>query len=101
GREYPGGTQPRDGGRRDLRERTESPAVIGAADHQPIVVFRILQALSSDRPVVAEHRWHRRGDWRRTTLRGHCRKRGADNECRECNGRPWCLVLGPWSVLGA
>src|SRR6185436_18552683 len=99
GREHPHRTQPRDVGGRDLREWTESPAVVGAADHQPVSVFRTPQPFRSNGAIIAQDWRHWRRDGRGTALRGHCRERGADDECREYKSGPWSYLrtkdLGP------
>src|SRR6185436_18400270 len=42
--------------RRDLLERTVAPAVVGSPDHQPVAVFRLLQALRRYRFIVLQNR---------------------------------------------
>ena len=89
-REHPHRTQARDVGRRDLRERTESPAVVRPADHQPVPVFGILQSLGGDRLVVAEQRRQRRGNRRGSALCGRRREYGADDHGPQVPHRGSC-----------
>ena len=79
GREHPHRLQPRDVVRRDLIERAVAPAVVGAPDHQPVAVLRLLQPLGGDGRVVLQDRRKRRR-WRR--LRDYC-ARGQNHDQRD------------------
>ncbi len=54
--------------RRDLVERAVAPAVIGAADHQPVAVFRFHEAVGRHRLVAAQDLRHRHIHLRRSRL---------------------------------
>ena len=62
----------------DLIERAVAPAVVGAADHQPVGRIRFEQPFSRDRLVRSEDRRHREGRRRRRCrrLRLLCGKNG-------------------------
>ena len=60
GREDPCGLKALDVVCVDLAERAVAPAVIGAADHRPIGVGRILQAIGRNRLILLQDRRHRR-----------------------------------------
>src|SRR4051812_33412639 len=61
GRESPYRPKPGYVLRRDLIEWTVAPAVIGAADHQPVVSLRILEPIPGDGRIIPQHRGHRPG----------------------------------------
>ncbi len=70
---HPHALQPADVGGRDLCERAVAPAVVGAADHQPVAVFRVAQPGGSHGLVVAQ-----RGGRRRSRGRALLRRAGED-----------------------
>ncbi len=59
GGEAPDRLQPAHIGGRDLPERAVAPAVIGAAEMQPVAVLRLLQPLGGDRRVFLQDLRHR------------------------------------------
>src|SRR5439155_26241036 len=59
---------------RDLRERAVAPAIVSAAVHQPVAVFRLLEPIGGYRLIVLQNRRYRRWgigfrEWRRRPLR--------------------------------
>ena len=78
GGETPNGLQPAHVLAVDLIERTVTPAVERAAEHQPVAVFRLFESLGGDRRVRPQDFRHGSRHWRR---RG-----GRDGLLRRCSG---------------
>ncbi len=95
GGEHPGGLQALHVLRRDLGERAVAPAVIGAADHGPVAVLRLGQAIRRDRLVILQNLRHRRRRRRcglgRRLRRGdqpeYCGKKPKTKNTRHCHSR--------------
>ena len=82
-------------GGRDLRQRAVAPAVIGAAEHQPVAIGRVRQPRCGDRLVVGQDGRHWRG-WRDgLAVRRHRVRRGQRRGRRVgCRRRVRCRRLG-------
>ncbi len=82
GREHPDRPQPRDIVGRDLGQRAVAPAVVRAPYHQPVAIFRRLEALGGYRLVIAEHCRKRRYWCGRLLAKGNRYQReSAGNNC--------------------
>jgi hypothetical protein len=63
GGEHPHRRETRDIGRRQLVERAVTPAVISAADHQPVAIFGMLEALRRNGLILLKQQRHRNFNW--------------------------------------
>ena len=98
GRHAPDLLQAPDGVRRDLLERAEAPTIVGAAEVEPVTVFRILQPFSGDRCVFLQHLRHRprhrRGGSRcDRLLRGSRGEAGGDGESSRADALQQSLAM--------
>ena len=73
----------------DLAQRTVAPAVVGAAEHQPVAIIRLLQSIGRDRLVGRKCRREWQGRGNRIAIRRHGVRRGG-----RCRGRIWRRLLG-------